>query len=285
MRFLRFISPLLLSLFVLSPIVSAQTTERVLVVGDSWAEFTWVYGSVDKALAFAGHGDKIAVGDVTAIGGTTAEQWVTPAYQALITSELAAHPTIDVIHLNVGGNDFLGAWNASMNPAQEQALYTQIADDVETIVQFIHGIDPSLQIVLNGYDYVNFEELRVTDPWTLLTWLLLGMPSSTRINQAMFDSSAAMYTRLANDPAVHFINHAGLMQWVFGYPSLGVAPRTTPLPGNQPSGYHPALGGIPTLPSPPEAMYDGIHLNRRGYDAVAFHCTYYFYDAWFDANP
>jgi lysophospholipase L1-like esterase len=278
-------SPLVLGLLLLAPSASAQGTERVLIVGDSWAEFTWVFGSLDRALDRAGHGDKIAVGDVTALGGTTAEQWVTPAYQALITSELAAYPTIDVIHLSLGGNDFLGAWNASMTSAQEQVLFDGIADDIEATVQFIHGIDPNIQIVVNGYDYVNFDELRVTDPWTLLIWFLLGTPTSTRINQAMFDSSATMYARLANDPTVHFINHAGLMQWVFGYPSQGIAPRTTALPGNEPSGYRPALGGIPTLPSPPEAMLDAIHLNRRGYDAVTLHCTYYFYDAWFDANP
>ncbi len=276
---------LLVALVALNPLVSAQDTERVLIVGDSWAELTWVFGSIDSALERAGHGDKIAVGGVTAIGGTTAQEWATPSYQALIQQELSAFPTIDVVHLNIGGNDFLGAWNASMTSAQEQALFAQTATDVEAVVQYIHSLNPNIQVVLNGYDYVNFVEMRATDPWTMLMWVLLGMPSAQRINQALFDSSATVYWRLRNDPAVHFINHAGLMQWVFGYPTHGIAPRSVPLPGNEPNNYSPALGGDPLLPSPPAAMLDGIHLNKRGYDAIALHCAFYFYADWFDSHP
>lgn len=275
----------LLSFLALTPLAAAQDTERVLIVGDSWAELTWEFDSVDKALERAGHGDKTAVGDVTAIGGTTAEQWNTPAYQDLIEQELANHPSIDVIHLNVGGNDFLGAWNAGMGPAEERALFSQIADDVEGVILFVHDLNPSIQVVFNGYDYINLVEMREQDPFTYLMWLLLGMPTPTRINQAMLHSTARVFSRLYNDPDVHFINHAGLMHWVFGYPTHGINPRTTPLPGNEPHNYRPPLGGDPDLPSPPEAMLDGIHLNQRGYDAIALHSAYYFYDAWFDANP
>ncbi len=278
----RILLPLLLLLGLAGPL--AAQTERVLIVGDSWAELTWAFGSLDKALARVGHGDKIAVGDTTAIGGTTAEQWNSASYQALISQELAAHPSIDVIHLNVGGNDFLGAWNTGMSVSEEQALYQQIADDVEGLVQFLHGIDPDLQVVFVGYDYINLEEMR-SDPFTFLLWLALGLPSPGRVNRALFDSSATVYQRLAADPTVHFLNHAGLMQWVFGYPAHGIAPRSTPLPGNAHNGYRPALGGDPALPSPPAAMLDGIHLNPAGYDAVTLHCAVRFYDSWFDANP
>jgi len=284
MRICRFIL-LLATIATLSAGATAQTTERVLIVGDSWAELTWVYGSVDKALSYAGHGDKIAVGDVTAIGGSTAEQWKTSAYQALIQQELTAYPSIDVIHLNVGGNDFLGAWNTSMSAAQEQALFQQIALDIEVLVQFVHSVDPNIQIVLNGYDYVNLEEMRWQDPFTFLMWILLGGPSPAQINTALFQSSATIFNHLSSDPTVHFLNHAGLMHWAYGYPSRGLDPRTTPLPGNAHNGYRPPLGGDPTKPGPHTLMLDGIHFGQEGYDAIALHCTARFYDAWFDAHP
>lgn len=260
-------------------------TERILIVGDSWAELTWEFGSLDRAMQRAGHGDKIAVGEVTAIGGTTAEQWKTAAYQQLIASELAAYPSIDVIHLSLGGNDFLGNWNTGMTAAEELALFQRIATDLQVLVQFIHGLDPGIQVVLNGYDYVNLEEKRWQDPFTFLLWLILGTPTPARINQALFQSSATIFSHLSSNPNVHFVNHAGLTHWAYGYPSRGLAPRTTPLPGNAHNGYNPPLGGDPNLPGPAFLMLDGIHYNEQGYDAVALHCAARFYDAWFDAHP
>jgi lysophospholipase L1-like esterase len=260
-------------------------TERILIVGDSWAELTWEFGSLDKAMIQAGHSDKIAVGERTALGGTTAEQWKAAAYQQLIASELAAYPTIDVIHLSLGGNDFLGNWNTGMSSSEEQALFQQIAVDLEVLVQFVHGIDPGMQVVLNGYDYVNLEEKRWQDPFTFLLWLLLGTPNPVQLNQAMFQSSAIIFNHLSSNPNVHFVNHAGLMHWAYGYPSHGLAPRTTPLPGNAHNGYRPPLGGDPSLPGPATLMLDGIHYGLEGYDAIGLHCAARFYDAWFDAHP
>ena len=287
--------PLLLSLAALTAIsatpLAAQattgvgpTTERVLIVGDSWAEFTWAFGSVDAALAAVGHPDKIAVGDVTALGGTTAADWNTPAYQSLIQQELMAHPTIDVIHLSIGGNDFLGAWNTGMTEAEEQALYTTIADDVEAVVAFIHSLDPDLEIVIGSYDYVNLEEQR-SDFFTWLLWLGLGSPTPAEVNQELAASTSAVFRRLLADPKVHLLNNSGAMQYFFGYPAYGIAPRSLPLPGNEPQGWRPGLGGDPGLPSPPAAMLDGIHLNEAGYRIIARHAALRFYDGYFDANP
>ncbi len=264
---------------------AAQQTERVLIVGDSWAELTWAFGSLDEAFAWAGHNDKVAVGDVTAIGGTTAEQWKTAAYQQLIADELADHPSIDVIHLSLGGNDFLGNWNTGLSRAEELALFQRIAADMEVLVQFIHGIDPNLQIVLNGYDYINRDEMRWQDPFSFLLWLILGAPGPARVNTALFESSATIYNHLSSNPNVHFINHAGLMHWAYGYPSRGLAPRTTPLPGNAHNNYNPPLGGNPNFPGPHTLMLDGIHFGEEGYDAFALHGTIRFYDDWFDLHP
>lgn len=273
-----------ISLLLGSTAISAQT-ERVLVVGDSWAEFTWLANSVDEALTWAGHADKIAVGDTTAISGTTAAQWNTSPYQTLIAQALIAYPTIDVIHLHVGGNDFLGQWNTSLSPMAVAALYQEIADDIEGLVSYIHSLDPTLEIVYPSYDYLNFEEVPMIGSYDWFVWLLLGFPTSDVLNAEFFALTRNVYQRFHGNPKVHFINNSGLMQYVFGYPSLGIAPRTLPLPGNESTGWRPLLGGDPNLMSPPEAMSDGFHLNGLGFDSMAKFATYHFYDAYFNANP
>jgi hypothetical protein len=225
------------------------------------------------------------VGHVTAIRETGVEEWITQPFRTLIPQELAAHPTIDVVHLQVYGNDFLRAWNAQMTPNEEQVLYTRIADGYEDLVTYILGVDPNIQILIAGYDYLNMDELPQQNPNDFLVWQGLGFPTPQRLNEAFFDLSVEVLSRVQTDSRVHFVNNTGVMQYAFGYPSLGIARRSLPLPGNLGSGWQPALGGDPSLPSPPQAMFNSIHLNGTGYDALAFHTAVRFYGAYFDANP
>ncbi len=263
----------------------ADSETRVLIVGDSWAEFTWIFGSLDLAFDRAGFPDIAAKGDVTAIGGSTASQWREPGYLALIDQELAANPEIDVIHLCIGGNDFLYEWNTSMTLEEEEDLFQRILTDIGAVIEYILIGYPGIQIVFCGYDYPNLEEIREWDPMTWFLWFSMGMPDPVTINDAMIRMSELVIDGGLEVPSLHVINHMGLMQWVFGYPGHGIPPRSLPLPGNEPSGYEPLAGGDPTLPSPPEAMLDGIHLGFRGYNCIALSCTYYFYHGWFTANP
>lgn len=260
-------------------------TERVLILGDSWAELTWSSGALADSLAWRGHGDKEVVGQQTALGGTTAADWNLPAYRQRIQQELTAYPTIDVIHLSIGGNDFLGAWSTGMSAAEEQALFDTIADDVESIIAYLHSLDPDLEVVYGSYDYINLEEIRGSNIFAWLLWLGLGTPTPIEVNTAMAQSSSTVFRRIASNPKVHLLNHSGAMQFFFGYPAHGIAPRSLPLPGNEPEGWVPGLGGNPTLPSPPAAMLDGIHLTADGYRIITRHAVYRFYDAYFDANP
>lgn len=262
-----------------------DSTDRVLIVGDSWAEFIWIFGSLDSAFDRAGFPDITAKGDVTAIGGSTAAQWAKPEYLALIDQELGEDPDIDVVHLSIGGNDFLYEWNTSMTPAEEDALFQRILTDISTVIEYILTGYPGMQIVLAGYDYPNFEEMRFSDPMTWFLWFALGMPSPDEVNNSMVRIMELLIAEGMEVPDLHFVNHMGLMHWVFGYPGEGIPPRSLPLPGNEPTGYDPLAGGDPTLPSPPEAMLDGIHLDHRGFNCLALSCTYYFYHGWFTGNP
>ena len=82
-----------------------ETTPRVLLVGDSWAQFMWFDRSLRDVFAANGRPDIVEVGAVTAQGGTTAAEWTDPAMLQMITDELQANPTIDVVQLTIGGND------------------------------------------------------------------------------------------------------------------------------------------------------------------------------------
>lgn len=290
---LKIVSVFLLLLFLGSPSLHSQgddrngtnPTVRVLLVGDSWAELAWIFGSLDHAFRKFGHPQVVAEGTNTAIGGTTAEDWTSQSFLNLIEQDLQAFPTVDVVHISIGGNDFLGNWNAGMSPAEEAALFQRIVNDIETVIQNVLVMDMNIQVVLTGYDYVNFEEMRQGDFFSWLMWVLLGSPTPTRINDAMVRLSTQVLQQLQGTARVHYVNHAGLMQYAFGYPAHGIIRRSVRLPGNAPTNYMPFAGGIPTLPSPPTAMLDAIHLNEKGYDLWAASSTYYFYDQWFTLNP
>lgn len=94
--------------FCLLAVLSAQAqTPRILVVGDSWTPA--MPSRIQSVLNGLGLGEYTAVGGSTTLGGTTAAQWASPSYLALITQELTDHPTIDIVHLSMGGNDMLGS--------------------------------------------------------------------------------------------------------------------------------------------------------------------------------
>jgi len=256
----------------------------VLLVGDSWAWYIDQFDALDQVFAASGHADVGARGATTAIPGTTTADWNGASLRNALQAEIQNHPEIDVIHLYLGGNDVLGAWNTSYTTAQEDALFQQMATNLQSLITFIHGLDPTLEIVYGTYDYVNLEEMRQQNVFDLLLWLNLGSPTPLELNQVMARGTAAIFAAIGNDPMVHLQNHSGLMQWAFGDPLRGLAPHSVPLPGRAP-GYRPRLGGIPTQPSPARAMTDGIHLNQQGYMVLAAHDTREFYDAWFNAHP
>lgn len=274
---------LLLSLVLLA---TPQVSEdRVLIVGDSWSEYSFVFGSLDAAFADAGHPDKRAIGATTAIGGSTAKDWTTPAYQQLVTDALAQAPDVDVIHLTVGGNDFFAGWRVGMGAAAEAALFDAIAADVITVVDFLQATRPGVQVVLSTYDYPNFEEKLSGNPIYFLLWAALGFPSSAELNAAAARGQARIGRDLVGKPGVHVMHHFGLAHFLRGFPGRGILPRTLPAPRQWTPTQRPRLGGDPQLPGTPDWMLDPIHLNDIGYFWVASHATYLFYDAWFDANP
>ncbi len=239
--------------------LAAADTPRILLVGDSWTALMWNARSFANALDDAGLGQWDERGAVTAIGGTTAAQWATQPFLNLITQELNAYPTVDIVHLSMGGNDLLG--NPPANVAEADALLSQVAANVATVVAHIRSIRPAARIAWCGYDYVQ------------------GISSAellTMMSQYPVDLAEAT-------PNLYAINNWGLMQYYYGVPSVH-DPLTLPFPGGYPD-YAPALGGDPAYPSPPISRIDSIHLTPAGYEILAARCIDEFYAGWLGYVP
>jgi len=269
-----------------SPAAAQQgaDTPRVLVVGDSWAEYVWEQRTISWALDRAGHPDLSERGELTAIGRTTAAGWATLPSRALITTELALYPTIDVVHLSIGGNDLLLNWNASWTPQQEAALIQQIRTDTQTVVDHIKAQRPGIRVVIAGYDYSNFQEMAPLFSLDWFLWIYLGSPSPARMGNALADFEAMRRDLALADPRVDYVHNLGLMQWFFGYPLYGAPRFYAPFPGQAPL-YLPFPGGSASHPSPPSAMTDSFHLNPDGYKVLVGNMTKEIYKPYFDANP
>lgn len=260
-----------------APAAHAGSTERVLLVGDSWTWFMWTNGTLRDVFADNGRPDIIEVGGDTTINGSTAADWAQPSNLQLITDALAANPSIDVVQLTVGGNDFLdgepgGGWFVDMTQAQFDAMVARIQADSQTVIDHILGLDPDIQILVSLYDYANFVD------GTLIgcsgRWNDLGQPTPRQLNQASLDFEAAV-DGLDDDPRVTLIGHSGLMQFTFGFPGDGIAPGTLLPPGDL------------DRPSPVESMFflfvpDCIHLSGDGYYAVGQNLWNRYYNGFFN---
>ena len=263
-----------------------NTEDRVLVVGDSWSAYTVGYDSLNASFASFGHSEMRAIGSTTAISGSTAADWTTSSYQQRIVNALNVNPDIEVIHLTIGGNDFFAGWSVSMGASAETALFDEIADDVENVIDFIKAQDPDLQVLLSTYDYPNFDEMLAANPFYGFLLAAMGFPTPLELNTAAIRGQRQIGKRLVGADRVHVIHHFGLLHFLRGYANLGIAPRALPKPRQWgKGGKTPIAGGDFSLNGTPEFMFDAIHLDSTGYFWVAQHCTALFYDAWFKAHP
>ncbi|MEM1205169.1 MAG: SGNH/GDSL hydrolase family protein [Acidobacteriota bacterium] len=270
---------LLTSALCAPPPSAAGPVTRVLLVGDSWSEFMWIDRSMRDVFAANGRPDIVEKGDETAISGSTAEEWAQPSELQRITDELDANPTIDVVQLTIGGNDFLagqpgGGWYAGIPPAELEALYGRIVGDVTTVLDHVLAHDPDLTVVVSLYDHPNF----VDSLGGLLAflcvpkWNELGQPTPEQINTAGMDLQERLTTLVASRPRTNIVDHTGLMQFVYGFPPDD-PPGTLLPPGDL------------TRPSPIEAMRlqsDCFHLRADGNGVLAQNLWDSFYDGFFN---
>ncbi|MDZ7790730.1 MAG: MBG domain-containing protein [Xanthomonadales bacterium] len=263
---MRKVLPLCIGLlWLLAASAEAQTTMRLLIVGDSWAEQQWEDGS--HALVFSQNGlsDFGIYGDSTTESGSTAFDWKQASYLQLVDAALATYPDIDTVQLTVGGNDFLDVWNTGMTEVEVETLTNAILFDLGLIIDHILGQDPGVEVLVSLYDYPNFRDTL----GGLGGWFAcgprhedMGQPTPLQLNEAATGLVESISEIAGQNARTHFVDHFSLMQNHYGLP--GMPPGSIEPPGDI------------NEPSPVEAMRehffglatDCFHLKPEGYEVI-----------------
>lgn len=246
------------AVFVLALLISVAAqgqTKRILVTGDSWAALS----DGNWGTQFLLNGYPQYSRSQSGVSGMTASLMTTDTFLLQqIVAPLINNPSIDMVHLSIGGNDLLGAWRTSTSPQDAIALWQQIQSNVQTVVNTALSIRPNLQVTIVGYDYTNFVDT-LGNAANLAVWLALGSPTPGQLNRAFFGDGAAGGSLLGMEDykediaransRVHYYNIEGAMQ----------------------RDYYGGLSNI-DFPSPKQRMgsngSDAIHVNSRGWDIL-----------------
>lgn len=263
-------------------------TPRILVVGDSWAFLMGYQQSLGNVMARHGYEeytDYLSIRHLTAVPGLTAKALARNRLGVLhnIGRALRAEPTIDIVHLSIGGNDGIALWSPMLSRAEEQEIVDEIVGNVRRIVEYILAVRPNIRVAICGYDYMDYHTRHVPP----------------RVyNAAAVRLARHIIEMVKTIDRCEYVNNFGLMQYEFGYPGpfddenipVVYLPHEVPFPGNAGSDYTPLAGGDIAYPSPAYTLSYGplattsIHLNRAGYERIALNCLEQYYFDWLD-NP
>ncbi|MCW3127540.1 MAG: hypothetical protein JWO03_3198 [Bacteroidetes bacterium] len=273
----------------------SQCTEtsvpRVLLVGDSWAFFMNTESTINYALKRAGHSNYTFVSNANlSVNGAETDDVMSTGTENEIRVQLTNNPTIDFVHLSIGGNDFLGSWDTSMTQGQTDTLMMNVFVKLDSVIRFIKSVRPGIKILWSGYCYTNFKEsimtsISPTNHPFYSTWQGMKFPDFHQINTVQNQISKRFRAYCDTTPDIYFVEATGLMQHVFGQTSaLGVPPG-----GTYPVGTAPIDTGFDNYPSPLTTMRDYViykdafHLSTDGYRALlAYHCQKFYQKAMMD---
>ena len=281
---------------------STAPTPRVLLAGDSWAQYMWDDNAHNITFDKFGQADKLAVsrslgsnpganygGREYAVSGSEAREWVNTAsypWIANVVAELNAKPTIDSIMFSLGGNDILagksgGGYYKDMDldvPGSKEVLFATILANSTAITNAFTAARPNIDVLVSSYEYPNFNVSTLycglyacpkrrdlsRDPTN-------GLITDAEINAMNIDVETRRIAWTNANPRLHFDNGDGEMHYFYGD---GVAaPGVLPLPGQMAPLYAPFPGGNPLRPSLRSNFRltagfisaDPIHLNPAGY--------------------
>jgi hypothetical protein len=236
-----------LTAFCIALLLSAAPAHaaRILVIGDSWGVAAGP--ALQQVLIDNGSVDQVAS---IAVGGETAANINTAQWLQQITTALQDNPDAELVHLSLGGNDFLGHWNALLSRQQEDELIAAILEDISAMVDHILEQRPGMRIYWSSYDFPR--------P------LIIGKPEDVN-NASLRFSVQAQALADARGDALVYGDFNGLTQVAYGFD------------GVQSSPYDPAFAippGDPALPDPrypgPAVAYaDPIHLTQEAYLLLA----------------
>lgn len=283
------LSALLLTQF--SFFSNSQCTEtsenKILLVGDSWAFFMNADQTINKVMKDWGHSNyKYYTDLVLSENGAETDDFLLPTKKQKIQEKLNEFPSINVVHLSIGGNDVLGSWNVNFTAQQTDSLQDAVFQRLDSVITFIKSARPGIQILWSGYTYPNFGEVIGSMPSFLQsshpfygTWQGMGFPTFIQLNTVQNQFTDLINNFYAADSQVTVIPATGLMQYAFGQAvPLGVAPGGSYAAFTVPMPY-----GKPDYPSPKETMRDyGVtkdcfHLSVAGYYELVSQHTRKFY--------
>ena len=259
---LLFVALILSFVFLVQFTIEAKTP-RILMVGDSWAWFMYLNRSLRDALEDMDLNEYEELGVFTTVPGSEASQWVNPNWLEQVRRELNNFPGVDIIHLSVGGNDFLNNWHIDMSVEEKDALFQRVVHDTVTVIHALLDMKPNLRVALIEYDYINKGR---------------GRASCQELNLAGAELSRRRMEACRNIDRCRYVQTYGLMQYYFGV-SDDVPPRTVPLPGQYPD-YVPFPGGNPNYCNDRRAMMDNVHLSAEGFYYLAKYCIEVSYREW-----
>lgn len=273
MKALYLISSILLLITNINYSQCNDNEHKILVLGDSWAFFSWSNNSYNENMKRFGLSDKTAYSTATlSVNGTKASNFFTDQARVQeLTDALNNNPTIEYVHFSLGGNDILGTYNVSNTIAQNQQDYNALMVNIKSGIDIIHSINPSIKIFLAGYDYPNFEETISNFPIPnqhpfYSKWDDMGQPTATQLNTELINVTNIFIDSVAAWNNVEFISNLGLMQNTYGQATpLTVAPG-----GTYAAGSLTVPGGLSNYPSPTAALNfggtDSFHLSNNGYE-------------------
>lgn len=245
-------------------------TQRILVVGDSWSYYAAIpeWGDLEAILDEQGYGEYTIDYTQTAQSGSKASDWVggNKTYTLeTITERLDAYPTIDIVLLIIGGNDFLNQTNDTdislWTPAQREAMYAEIIDDIETMLTHILNVRSDIKVVLCGYSHLDVAKMGSAYGFTF------GGMSQQDFNTYFAELGALKRDLCLQYPRSVYVQNFGYLQWFYG-DTPTYAAQTVPFPGPHPF-YDVFPGGDLTQRGAPAGLNtDGVHLSVAGQEQV-----------------
>lgn len=256
-----------------------KVTSKILIIGDSWGQFMFLYHGYREALRQYGFADITELGGSTTIIGAQTSTWTRGLGKMNIKRQLLQHPEIEDVVLMLGGNDFV--WDYDYGDPIE-VLDNSIARTnlgMDTVVTLIRSIRPDVRIILPSYDYPNFIDPLIDLPWNPYydSWESFGFPNPYEANTSMqyIETKREAWSHTHSNMA--YVQNLGLMQYHFGQKDtlkdtspLGYFyPRLPPYdPKSVPFPY-----GNPMYPTPQVAMglfgFDAYHLGPEGFKVFA----------------
>ncbi len=189
---------------------SVMAATKVVMIGDSWG---WsMPDPLNTHFNNNGHGDWDVLN--LSVPGATADAYASDLGGALtlVLNTLAITPSVEVVAICLGGNDFAFGYGGAGS-----AIFTQIEDDLRYIVDQILAVRPDLDIVFTGYDILKYDK---SEFCLLFAFNYFGLVLPWEVTP-LFQEILAAQQRIANDyPEASALNLFGTGQGNPGSPNI-----------------------------------------------------------------